>query len=73
MRWLNRDTILKGKEGQKRTIKKFLLLPCCLPNKEEEDEWRWLETTSVIQTVTCSMGWGYKPTEYFWQNTQWED
>ena len=66
MRWMHKNTILKGREGEKRTIEKFLLLPMCLPNKKGREEWRWLEKVSIDQVVGSIEYW-----KYFWQNVQW--
>lgn len=56
------------KEGQKRTITKYLYLPTRIGN-----EYRWLERASIEQSLhrctdpTCGSEW------WEWRNTKWLD
>ena len=51
MRWLSK----KPWYGKKRTINKFLLFPL-----EINNEWRWLESTKIMQVY-----------EWRWFNVRW--
>ena len=61
MRWK------KNQDGDKRTVKRFLLFPKSLPVKDSSyEETRWLEWTTIIQFYDeCFL--------VHWTNWRWEN
>lgn len=66
MRW-KRKLPLHYRIGESRTKNKFLIFPKCINN-----EWRWLEKTSWIQSVKTKYHGGFDYT-VGWKDIRWID
>lgn len=56
---------LQDREGEERTVNKFLLWPRCF---DGDKTWRWLERADVIEKVMkCDVGGSGEWGNYAWQ------
>jgi len=80
MRWKEKEKEFP-KRGQTRTIKRFLFWPKKLTKSEtingvpdcRRGEWRWFETSSILQQYGCSERCRHGTEKYDWLDIQWAD
>lgn len=69
MKFIKKD---KPKIGDRRIIKKFLLFPKCLKNKDGKEETRWLKNTFIEQERRELHGFD-RTMYYSWVDIKWSE